>query len=393
MAGLLDFNMPGMDTPEGQGLLSAAFSLMQAQKYPGQKGALAGALGDAGKSYLQTTNSSRDQMQRRKYMDAQMEAQQMQLEAARRQQAERERRDAYFRNIGQPQGPAQAMSNGQGPTVANAQRLGQPLQLSPLQVLRDLGPQGLEEYTKIHSTLNPKAEFKAYKPGDVIFKDGDYSNPVFSVPDKPEKETPPELTKLINQMQALPPGSPLRKFYENAIQKATTHQPGVSVTYGAPVAGVDQSGNPIFFQPSKDGSAPSIIPGVAPTPQKMGEKQSNQVAGIDGLSSAIDSYIAALDSWKPADALNVNKRALMGTLYNNMMLQAKEAYNLGVLNGPDYQILQSVIRDPSSIMGMLTSTEEMKRQATTLKREMNKVKSQITKKPVDEGKWGIEKVN
>ena len=285
------------------------------------------------------------------------------------------------------------MSNGQGPTVANAQRLGQPLQLSPLQVLRDLGPQGLEEYTKIHSTLNPKAEFKAYKPGDVIFKDGDYSNPVFSVPDKPEKETPPELTKLINQMQALPPGSPLRKFYENAIQKATTHQPGVSVTYGAPVAGVDQSGNPIFFQPSKDGSAPSIIPGVAPPPQKMGEKQSNQVAGINGLGSAIDSYTAALDSWKPADALNVNKRALMGTLYNNMMLQAKEAYNLGVLNGPDYQILQSVIRDPSSIMGMLTSTEEMKRQATTLKREMNKVKSQITKKPVDEGKWGIEKVN
>jgi hypothetical protein len=59
--GLLDINMPGMDTPEGQGLLSAAFSLMSAQKLPGQTGAMAGALGDAGRQYLGTTNDARNQ--------------------------------------------------------------------------------------------------------------------------------------------------------------------------------------------------------------------------------------------------------------------------------------------------------------------------------------------
>ena len=58
--GLLDFNMPGMDTPEGQGLLSAAFSLMSAKKLPGQKGAFAGALGDAGQQYLQSSNASNE---------------------------------------------------------------------------------------------------------------------------------------------------------------------------------------------------------------------------------------------------------------------------------------------------------------------------------------------
>jgi hypothetical protein len=39
-----------------------------------------------------------------------------------------------------------------------------------------------------------------------------------------------------------------------------------TVSYGAPVAGVDASGRPVFFQPSKDGSAPAIVPGVAPKP-------------------------------------------------------------------------------------------------------------------------------
>jgi len=43
---------------------------------------------------------------------------------------------------------------------------------------------------------------------------------------------------------------------------------GVNVTYGAPVAGVDAQGNPVFFQPDKGGGQPAIIPGVAPTPRE-----------------------------------------------------------------------------------------------------------------------------
>ena len=50
---LLDFKMPGLDTAEGQGIMAAALSLLQAQKMPGQRG-LAGALGGAGQQYMQT---------------------------------------------------------------------------------------------------------------------------------------------------------------------------------------------------------------------------------------------------------------------------------------------------------------------------------------------------
>jgi hypothetical protein len=218
--GLLD-QMPGLDTPEGQGLLSAAFSLMRAQKYPGQKGGIGGAIGEAGQTYLQASGQSRDQMQRRKYLDAQMEQQQMQLGREQAAQAESDRRDAYFRNMGQPQGPAQAMANGQGPTLGNAQRLGQTLQPSPTQVLRDLGPRGLEEFTKINNTLNPKPKYTAYKPGDAIYSDGDMSKPAFSVP---EKATPTDYNKPF-----MPDGTPNKAYQDYSLTKAQRGAANVNV--------------------------------------------------------------------------------------------------------------------------------------------------------------------
>ncbi len=37
--------------------------------------------------------------------------------------------------------------------------------------------------------------------------------------------------------------------------------------YGSPVAGVDAQGKPVFFQPTKTGGAPAIVPGVRPPPK------------------------------------------------------------------------------------------------------------------------------
>jgi hypothetical protein len=43
---------------------------------------------------------------------------------------------------------------------------------------------------------------------------------------------------------------------------------GINVTYGAPVAGVNAQGEPVFFQPAKGGGAPAVIPGVSPPPRE-----------------------------------------------------------------------------------------------------------------------------
>lgn len=57
---------------------------------------------------------------------------------------------------------------------------------------------------------------------------------------------------------------------------------GVTVNYGAPVAGVDAQGNPIFFQPSKTGGAPTIVQGVAPLREEKPATESQAKAAAFG---------------------------------------------------------------------------------------------------------------
>lgn len=58
------------------------------------------------------------------------------------------------------------------------------------------------------------------------------------------------------------------------------------VNYGSPVAGVDEQGNPVFFQPSKGGGAPAIVPGVRPSPKGMNESQAKAAGFADRIVEA-----------------------------------------------------------------------------------------------------------
>lgn len=240
--GLLDFNMPDMNSPEGQGLLATAFSLMQAKKMPGQRGAFAGALGEAGQAGMQTLNSSRDALQRRKYLDAQMQAQQMQLEAAQRKRAQDEKDASIMRDMFAPKSPLAALQGGGGPTNANAAQIGQMPTFDPRQMLgRGASFDAVDQGMKFNSALNPAPKFMNVAPGASVLRQGSDGSltPAYTAPDKPEAS--PELTRLINQMQALPEGSPFRKFYQDAINKATTHQPGTSVSVNTGQKGFDNT--------------------------------------------------------------------------------------------------------------------------------------------------------
>lgn len=176
------------------------------------------------------------------------------------------------------------------------------------------------------------------------------------------------------------PNDPRIKSVDAAINKETNFAPAIQVNYGQPVAGVDANGNPVFFQPSKTGGAPAIISGVTPQAPKPAEAITKQVTGIDNLQSAINNYREKLKTWKPQDALDPNKRSTMTTTYNNMMLQAKEAYGLGVLNGPDYSILTDTIADPTSAKGIIYgATGALDKQAETLNDLMSNMKNSIKK--------------
>lgn len=117
---------------------------------------------------------------------------------------------------------------------------------------------------------------------------------------------------------------------------------------------------------------------------KLPEAQQKQVVGTQNLSNAIAEYRKELAGFGGWSKLNPDQRAKMGTKYNNMMLQAKEAYNLGVLNGPDLEIMTNVITDPRSPRALIISKEALDTQAAELDRMMGgvaQVSSQARPKP------------
>lgn len=80
----------------------------------------------------------------------------------------------------------------------------------------------------------------------------------------------------------------------------------MTLNMGAPVAGVDEQGNPVFFQPSKAGGAPAIVPGVRPSPKGMTQEQ-GKVAGfadrVQASNAVLSSPPADLMTAKVADVL------------------------------------------------------------------------------------------
>ena len=194
-----------------------------------------------------------------------------------------------------------------------------------------------------------------------------------------ETETPLEITRLINERDRLAaenPKNPNIAVYEDIIKNKRVTKEGLNINLGSPVAGVDPTtGQPVFFQASRTGGKPEIVPGIVP---KSGEAQTKQIGGIDSLNSAIQSYKEKLKTWSPTDAADPNKRAQMKTVYNNMMLQAKEAYGLGVLNGPDYTILTDTIADPTTAKGVAYGAfGALEGQADTLSELMQRTKESL----------------
>jgi hypothetical protein len=126
----------------------------------------------------------------------------------------------------------------------------------------------------------------------------------------------------------------------------------------------------VFYPPTATEPAGRAAPVPGFTPKKVNapEAYTKQMSGILNTNTAIDNYLEKLKSFSAIDWANTTKRADIGTAYNNTMLQLKEAYNLGVLNGPDYSILTTVITDPLSwIKGPITSNEAIADQAKQIR--------------------------
>jgi hypothetical protein len=105
-----------------------------------------------------------------------------------------------------------------------------------------------------------------------------------------------------------------------------------------------------------------------------------QITGVQNTRNAIQEFRNELSNFSRFDLLKPKDRARIQSKYNNMMLQAKEAYNLGVLNGPDKQILEEIIYNPSTMRGAVVGKEGIDAQASELDRIMANIKTTVQTK-------------
>lgn len=101
----------------------------------------------------------------------------------------------------------------------------------------------------------------------------------------PDKSSTSTLGQLIAERDSIPVGNPRRKAYDNAILKATTHQPPVRIeNYGGMVPAVNTAtGQDVFLQPSNRGGAKEISGYTTPSSYEKAAKA--KAAGESRLST------------------------------------------------------------------------------------------------------------
>lgn len=109
-----------------------------------------------------------------------------------------------------------------------------------------------------------------------------------------------------------------------------------------------------------------VSAGQANDAEKKQRSLRNMKSALDGLEMKLRADGSAIIPSVETDEL--------ATLYQNVLLQAKEMYELGVLNGPDYIIMQRVLSDPTSLVGRARSFGSGKEQAKRVLAQIGRVR-------------------
>lgn len=282
MAGLFDFLR---DNPAiTQGLLAGGFGAMAGRGSKLQawgQGGLAGLQGYGNALNSQAQEQDRALAAKRAGIQEQML--QMQLENAQRQQAGQKATQDYLTQALSPVQPidANAVSGVMGPRPEALKPVGTTPGFNVGSALKAGVP--VDSLGQIQQMLAPKAaDYKVV--GDSLVKIGpDGVSPVFQATPKED------LNSLIVRG---PDGKPQINQLAFDVKRTLAQAGATNVSYGAPVAGVDNEGKPVFFQPAKGGGAPSIISGVAPDKTKdkdLTEAQAKATAFLGQMRSASDT--------------------------------------------------------------------------------------------------------
>lgn len=345
---LLDL-LQSQDPAVNNGLLNFGLSLLRS------KGNFGNAVGQAGVAGQLGARDFRQQEALMKRTGLTDQLLQMQIQQ-QQQKAERQAKMQALAQKYQRTPQQQAMARNGGPTVAAANAIpnmpgGFDYQGYANELPSVAGPMAALQMQALMQKDAPQPI--KLGAGDLLLDPKTYK----PLANNPKEEKDPETIRTLKMIY----GENTPEYFsalKRLGDKTTTHQPATSVSYGAPVAGVDASGNPVFFQPDRGGGQPAIVPGVKPAPQNHDTKlpaelQRMQIAG-DAMVKLMDDYEALLKKHNPRDPMtqaNPTVRADMQALKRNIELQFKELQALGALAGPDIEIMRQSLSDPFTFAG------------------------------------------
>lgn len=250
-----------------------ALGLLDAASAKPVRTSLGGGLLSAlsGAQTWQTQQEEKQAREAARLLQAQM--MQMQLDEAKRKQAEQQKaaetqrfdESTMTRLLGMPVENRQSMAD-MGPGEITPNR-----GVDPMTFLKQGGSMGgLGGVFGLNQALTPAArKTTVSKPGDIA---RDESGAVlWQNPAEPQK--PEAAPSSVREYQFAVSQGYKGTFEQFELSKRKAGATNVGVTYGTPVAAMDAKGNPVFLQPTKDGSPPNIIPGLRP-PLSAGEERS-----------------------------------------------------------------------------------------------------------------------
>ena len=133
---------------------------------------------------------------------------------------------------------------------------------------------------------------------------------------------------------------------------------------------LDQTGAPAA--PAAPAAMPSTtgerVPGqpVAGKGKTPPEAYAKQAMGVANTNDSLEKLLSTMKTFKSSDMLNPTRRAELGQAHATTLLFAKELFNLGVLNGGDERIVNSVINNPVDFSSTAVPIEAIRKQAKDL---------------------------
>ena len=128
---------------------------------------------------------------------------------------------------------------------------------------------------------------------------------------------------------------------------------------------LDQTAAPAAMpMPSTTGER---VPGQPVTAKKaLPEAYAKQAMGVANTNDSLEKLLSTMKNFKSSDMLNPTRRAELGQAHATTLLFAKELFNLGVLNGGDERIVNSVINNPVDFSSTAVPIEAIRKQARDL---------------------------